>query len=152
MASRSGTATETAPAGLPGGAAGPWMLLLLALAAALATPTALHAQYSPHCERNGRRTFCAYTPGSEAGQAGQSGQGRLDAGRLVFADDAVYGLQRDEASCRDRGPVRLCKAWILVPPGSDRPIPATYTGTAYEGGYRHAYRSARLQLVYTYLD
>jgi hypothetical protein len=75
----------------------------------------------------------------------------LDAGRLVFADHRVYGLQRDESSCRQRGPVRTCKAWILSP-GSDRPIPATYRGTAYEGGYRHEYISAKLRLSYSFLD
>ena len=124
-----------------------WSFTALSLCAGLAaTPAPLHAQYSPNCERNGRREFCAYTPGPD------SGQGERDAGRLVFADHTVYGLQRDEASCRDRGPVRLCKAWILSPPGSDHPIPATYRGTAYEGGYRHEYLSTRLRLTYSFLD
>lgn len=111
-----------------------------------ATPLPLQAQFSPNCERNGRREFCAYTPAPE------SPQGGLDAGRLVFADHTVYGLRRDDASCRDRGPVRLCKAWILSPLGGDHPIPATYRGTAYEGGYRHEFLSARLRLTYTFLD
>ena len=126
---------------------GRWPFTVLSLCAGLAaTPAPLHAQYSPNCERNGRREFCAYTPGPD------SGQGERDAGRLVFADHTVYGLQRDEASCRNRGPVRLCKAWILSPPGSEHPIPATYRGTAYDGGYRHEYQSARLRLTYTFLD
>jgi len=119
----------------------------LAVGAGFALPLSpLQAQYSPHCERNGRREFCAYTPGPG------SPYGGLDAGRLVFADHSVYGLQREERSCRDHGPVRICRAWILSPPRSDQPIPATYRGTAYEGGYRHAYQSARLQLSYTFLD
>jgi hypothetical protein len=122
-------------------------LPVLWLCAGLAsTPFPLQAQYSPNCERNGRRDFCAYTPAPDSAQGGR------DAGRLVFADHTVYGLQRDDASCRDRGQVRFCKAWILSPPGSDHPIPATYRGTAYEGGYQHAYLSPRLQLTYTFLD
>jgi hypothetical protein len=129
------------------GAPRAWALALVSLwAGVVATPSALQAQVSPHCERNGRRDFCAYTPGADGAPGG------LDAGRLVFADHTVYGLQRDDASCRDRGPVRLCKAWILSPPGSDHPIPATYRGIAYEGGYRHTYQSAHLQLTYTFLD
>ena len=124
-----------------------WCFTALTLCAGLAaTPSPLQAQYSPHCERNGRPDFCAYTPAPDSGQA------QRDAGRLVFADHTVYGLQRDEASCRNRGPVRLCKAWILSPPGSEHPIPATYRGTAYDGGYRHEYQSARLRLTYTFLD
>lgn len=120
---------------------------LLGLAAGFAAlPLPVQSQYSPNCERNGRREFCAYT------QAPDSAQHGLDAGRLVFADHTVYGLQRDESSCRDRGPVRVCKAWILSPPGSEHPIPATYRGTAYEGGYQHAYLSSRLRLVYSFLD
>ncbi len=73
----------------------------LTLVLASATPAVL-AQYSPNCERNGRRDFCAYTPGPDPAGAA------LDAGRLVFAVDWVYGLQRDESSCRERGPVRTC--------------------------------------------
>ena len=117
---------------------------LSVLALAAATP-AVMAQYSPNCERNGRRDFCAYTPGPDPAGGG------LDAGRLVFADQRVYGLQRDERSCRERGQVRTCRAWILSP-GSDRPIPATYRGTAYEGGYRHEYISTKLRLSYSFLD
>ena len=109
-------------------------------------PLPLQAQYSPNCERNGRREFCAFTPAPESPREG------LDAGRLVFADHTVYSLQRDEASCRDRGAVRLCRAWILTPSGRDQPIPATYRGTAYEGGYRHEYWGARVHLTYTFLD
>ena len=122
-------------------------LSALGLCAGLAlAPLPLQAQYSPNCERNGRREFCAFTPAPE------SPQGGLDVGRLVFADHTVYGLQRDEASCRDRGAVRLCKAWILAPSASGQPIPATYRGTAYEGGYRHEYWGARVRLTYTFLD
>lgn len=110
--------------------------------AAVSAP--VQAQYSPNCERNGRRDACAFTA--------FAGGNSLDVGVLVFADHRVYGLQRDERSCRDRGPVRLCKAWILAPPGSSTPIPATYRGTAYEGGYRHDYLSPKLTLRFTYLD
>ncbi|MFM7314044.1 MAG: hypothetical protein ACKO0M_12910 [Cyanobium sp.] len=132
------------------GSAGSWWAGALGLALALvAFPPPAGAQYSPNCERNGRRAFCAYTPA--AGEPGPL-QGRLDAGRLVFADHAVYGLARDEASCRDRGVQRICRAWIEAPPGSDRPLPATYLGTAYEGGYRHEYLAPGLRLRYTFLD
>ena len=111
-----------------------------------AIPVTLQAQLSPKCERNGRPDFCAYTPPAA------SVPGGIDAGRLVFADDSVYGLQRDEASCRDDGFIRICKAWILHPPSSDHPIAASYRGTAYEGGYRHEYVSRPWRLTYTYLD
>lgn len=120
--------------------------LLWCGAALAAAPAPLLAQYSPNCERNGRREFCAFTPGADPAQGGR------DVGRLVFADHTVYGLQRDEASCRDRGQVRVCRAWILSPPGSDHPVAATYRGTAYEGGYRHEFVSPRLRLTYTFLD
>ena len=76
---------------------------LSVLALAEATP-AVMAQYSPNCERNGRRDFCAYTPGPDPAGGG------LAAGRMVFADHRVYGLQRDERSGRDRCPVRPCMA------------------------------------------
>ncbi len=118
-------------------------LALTAVALALLPPP-LRAQYSPNCERNGRRDYCAFTPASR--------QDGLDAGQLVFADHQVYRLQREESSCRDQGAVRLCRAWILAAPGSPQPIPATYRGIAYEGGYQHTYRSARLSLSYSFLD
>jgi len=117
---------------------------VLCLGAAL-VPVA-RAQYSPNCERNGRRDFCAYTPGSDSGTEGNS------TGWLVFADHTVYEVQRDERSCRDQGPERLCKGWILSPPGSPNPLPATYRGTSYEGGYRHAYIGSGLRLTFTFLD
>ena len=119
-------------------------LLLSSVGVAGLAPT-VRAQYSPNCERNGRPAFCAYTP-SSGEQVGST-----DAGRLVFADHTVYVLQRDEASCRDQGPMRQCRAWILTPTGRD-PIPATYRGVAYEGGYRHEYASPGLRLTYTFLD
>jgi hypothetical protein len=116
----------------------------LGLALALVTPAP--AQYSPNCERNGRREFCAYTPGSDAGAEG------LSSGWLVFADHRVYEVQRDERSCRDQGPLRLCKGWILTPPGSPKPLAATYRGTSYEGGYRHEFIGTGLRLTFTFLD
>ena len=122
------------------------LVLVLGGALAMAWGLPVRAQYSPNCERNGRRDYCAYTP------PGPTARPSRDAGRLVFADHTVYALQRDEASCRTIGAVRRCRAWILQPPGSDRPIPATYVGTAFEGGYRHAYQSPRLNLAYSYLD
>ena len=118
-------------------------LVELGLAATLFSAPLL-AQYSPNCERNGRRDYCAYTPAA-------AGNG-LDAGQLVFADHSVYGLRRDERSCRDRGLVRMCKAWILAPQVSASPQAATYRGTAYEGGYRHEYLSPKLSLSFSFLD
>lgn len=116
--------------------------LAVGLAAIGAALLPAGAQMSPNCERNGRRDYCAFTPA--AGGTGSSGW-------LVFADHRVYALELDLASCRERGPERICKAWIRVRP-DNRAIPATYRGTAYEGGYRHLYSAPGLRLSYGFLD
>ena len=107
-----------------------------------------HAQYSPNCQRNGSRDFCAFTPGSTSA----SPTPVQDVGWLVFADHSVYALQREEGSCRDTGVIRTCRAWIITPPGSDRAKEARYVGTAYEGGYRHDYLAPGLSLSFSFLD
>lgn len=99
---------------------------------------------SPNCERNGRRDHCALTPMPEAGNPRQT----VDT--LVFADHSVYQLRRDERSCRSlSSSVTTCTATIV---SRGRAIPATYRGTAYEGGYRHEYIGRGLQLSYSFLD
>jgi hypothetical protein len=123
----------------------PWApALLLALLAPL-SPRA-EAQFSPNCERNGRRESCAYTPLP-------GGPPEMERGVLVFADHTMIEVQRNAASCRQKGPVITCDARILMPPGHEEMVrPAFYRGTAYEGGYRHEYGSRGLRLVFSYLD
>ena len=128
-----------------------WIPRLAALSALLgglisgSGPAAL-AQMSPNCERNGRKLACAYTPWPASSTA------QREAGRVVFADHTIVELQLEPGSCRLQGRERLCKAWILAPAAAGQPQPARYQGTAYEGGYRHAYRSSKLQLTYWVLD
>ena len=119
---------------------------LLAALLWLATTPGSKAQYSPNCERNGRRDFCAYT------QLAGATTEQQEFGMLVFADHTVYEVLRNETSCKSRGAVRTCNAKIISPPGQSRSIPAWYRGTAYEGGYRHEYLGKGIHLTYTYLD
>lgn len=108
---------------------------------------AARAQYSPNCQRNGRKDYCAITPIAGATNERQA----FD--QLTFADHTVYELLRNETSCRQRSPqVRTCHAKIITPPGNPRAIPAFYRGTAYEGGYRHEYIGQGIHIVYVYLD
>jgi hypothetical protein len=114
------------------------------LIAAAAGPAG--AQYSPNCERNGRRDYCAYTQ-----VAGASNE-RQEFAQIVFADHTVYEVLRNETSCKQNGNVRTCDARIITPPGNPRAIPAWYRGTAYEGGYRHEYVGQGIHITYVFLD
>jgi hypothetical protein len=122
-----------------------WAPLLAPLLGLALTSPGL-AQYSPNCERNGRRDFCAYTQLVGATNAQQ------EFGMLVFADHTVFEVLRNDSACTNRGPVRTCNAKIITPPGNPKPIPAWYRGTAYEGGYRHEYIGQGIHLTFTYLD
>ncbi|QVL54104.1 MAG: hypothetical protein KFB97_07325 [Cyanobium sp. M30B3] len=104
------------------------------------------AQYSPNCERNGRRDYCAYT------QVAGATNERQEFAQIVFADHTVYEVLRNDTSCRQQGSVRTCDAKIITPPGNPHPIPAWYRGTAYEGGYRHEYVGKGIHITYVFLD
>jgi hypothetical protein len=126
---------------LAGQAAAAW---LLGLAVAL-QPCFAQAQISPRCRRNGRLDFCAVTPQPDAQNANRRAE------VLVFANGDTYRLSVDEASCRALSDFRrICAARLQI--GFGEPIPATYEGTAYEGGYRHEYTTRGLSLVYVFLD
>lgn len=105
------------------------------------------SQYSPNCLLNGNRRFCALTPGGPV----RSG---WTADTVVFADHQAFRLERHDSSCQDQGAMRLCPATIIPANGLGRPIPATYEGRAYEGGYRHHYsgNAGRLTLTFFFLD
>lgn len=107
-------------------------------------PSPARSQYSPNCERNGRRDHCALTPGRAA-----AGWERLT---VVFADHSVYQLERDDRRCRDKGADRICPARLQSAKTQGRWMTGTYKGTAYEGGYRHAYSGGGLQIVFSFLD
>jgi hypothetical protein len=122
---------------------------LLAGATALligATPGPVGAQYSPNCERNGRRYYCAYT------QIVGATNERQEFAQIVFADHTVYEVLRNDTSCKHQGNVRTCDAKIISPPGNPRAIPAWYRGTAYEGGYKHEYVGEGIHITYVFLD
>ena len=122
---------------------------LLAVAPALligATPGPAGAQYSPNCERNGRRDYCAYTQVAGATTEHQ------EFAQIVFADHTVYEVLRNETSCKQQGNVRTCDAKIITPPGNPRTIPAWYRGSAYEGGYKHEYVGQGIHITYVFLD
>lgn len=106
----------------------------------------LRAQMSPNCERNGRRTACAYTPWPASSTA------EREAGRIVFADHSIMELQLDLGSCSDQGNQRSCRAWMRSPAGSELLLPASYRGTALEGAYRHTYSDRNLRITYWVLD
>jgi hypothetical protein len=118
--------------------------LPLLLLGAVAGPAA--AQYSPNCERNGRRDYCAYT------QIAGATNERQEFAQVVFADHTVYEVMRNETSCKTRGNVRTCDAKIITPPGNPKAIPAWYRGTAYEGGYKHEYVGQGIHITFVYLD
>ncbi|WP_411872017.1 hypothetical protein [Vulcanococcus limneticus] len=109
--------------------------------------SAATAQYSPNCERNGKRDYCAITPMDNASKKTET----LTA--ITFADHTVYEVVRNEASCKDASDkVRTCNARILTPSGKDKSIPAFYRGTYYEGGYKHEYVGKGVHLTYFFLD
>jgi len=117
-----------------------------ALALMVAATPPLQAQMSPNCERNCRRTACAYTPWPASSTT------EREAGRIVFADHSIVEVQLEQASCREQGPLRSCRAWMQSPAGSGPLLPARYSGSGLEGAYRHSYSSSRLRLVYWVLD
>ena len=108
---------------------------LLAVAPALwigATPDPAGAQYSPNCERNGRRDYCAYT------QVAGATNERQEFAQIVFADHTVYEVLRNETSCQQQG--------------NPRAIPAWSRGTAYEGGYKHEDVGQGIHITDAFLD
>lgn len=105
------------------------------------------AQYSPNCERNGKRDYCAITPIAGATNEKQSFE------MLTYADHTVYELLRNETSCKQVSQtVRTCDAKIISPPGNPRSTAAFYRGTYYEGGYKHEFVGQGIHLIYYFLD
>jgi len=115
------------------------MALAPGIAATLGRPA--WAQLSPNCLRNGQPLACAITPGADASTL-----------TVMYADHAAYRLIKQEAGCRHRGAVSTCPATIVPRNGFGTPIPARYVGTAYEGGYRHAYSSREVAITYFFVD
>lgn len=120
-------------------------LLLAPLCGLLLQPPPVQAQYSPLCERNGRRVFCSFTPHDGPGD------GEREVAWIVFADHSRVEVIRDERHCSRQGRYRLCQAWIRPHPAVAQPEPALYRGSCVVGGYRHEYRNPVLQLAVTYL-
>ncbi|MEB3193605.1 MAG: hypothetical protein VKO19_00590 [Cyanobacteriota bacterium] len=121
---------------------GAWLAPFLALTMVALAPAG--AQLSPNCERNGRRDYCAITPGANTpSHPAQE--------IITFADHSVYEVMRNEASCRNiTDKIRTCHAKIVSRPGQE--IQAFYRGTSYEGGYKNEYVGKGIHLTYFYLD
>ncbi len=121
---------------------------LLALAALeWGNPEFSKAQYAPKCQRNGKPEACIITPIKSASNEKQTAE------RIIFSDHTAYAVIRNELSCKTIATTtRTCHAKIITPPGAPKAIAATYRGTYYEGGYRHAYTGKGIQIVYFYLD
>lgn len=126
-------------------------ILLASLVAVQATLTALtweaKAQLSPNCQRNGRRDHCAITPVAGATTEKRS----FDV--ITFADHSMYEVMRNLESCKAVSEkVETCNATIITPPGNEKPIPAFYRRTYYEGGVKQEYIGKGIHLTYFYLD
>ncbi len=132
------------------------VLLLGGALAARGQPPPLVAQYSPLCERNGQREYCAYTADDDDGlpldgdAAAGGGRGEREAAWLVFADHSRIRVVREEQHCRNAGEARICRAWLQASPAWSRPEPALYRGRCIPGGYRHEYSSRALRLAYVF--
>lgn len=122
------------------------LLLGTVIAALAAGPGPAAAQYSPNCLKNGRKAFCALTVQNETAAAETS------VITVVFADHSAYRLGRDTASCRTDGPVTTCRATISPANGQQPAQAASYVGTWYEGGYRHAYANRSVSITFFFLD
>lgn len=106
-----------------------------------------HAQFSPNCERNGKRDYCAITPVAGATNLKQV----FD--MIMFADNTVYEVLRNQESCKKVAPnVETCNAKIITPPGNPKQIPAFYRRTSYEGGAKHEYSGRGIHIMYLYMD
>lgn len=119
--------------------------LLLAPAALIGLGEApLRAQLSPNCLRNGVAAACAVTPG-------ESGPERTVV-TVVFADHSAWRLEKDERRCTHAHPLSTCPAVITGANGNGPSLRGTYTGTWYEGGYRHAWCAPGIRIDYFFLD
>lgn len=119
------------------------VVLLLTGATGLASGLALserplRAQLSPNCLRNGKAAACAVTPG-------ESGPERTVV-TVVFADHSSWQLEKDERRCTNRHPVTTCPALITGANSNGAPLRGNYTGTWYEGGYRHNWSAPGIRI------
>ena len=121
------------------------------------------AQLSPNCLRNGKPLACAITPAPETEPRPvpnpanptktPAGAGTMATSLTVmFADHLAYRLIKEEGACHHRGRVSECPATIIPRNGFGTPIRGRYIGTAFEGGYRHEYRSAEVSITYFFVD
>ena len=123
--------------------------LLLAAATLPATLIALggaplRAQLSPNCQRNGVAAACAVTPG-------ESGAERSVV-TVMFADHSAWRLEKDESRCTNSHPVSSCPALMTGANGNGTPRRGSYTGTWYEGGYRHSWSAPGIRIEYVFVD
>jgi hypothetical protein len=124
-----GLLQTTAALGRPGG-----MAILAGLLVAASAGLPARGQYSPHCLLNGSRRFCAITPGAAAPRG-------WSVDTVVLDDHQAFRLERQDSACVEQGMARTCPARIIPANGQGTPLPGTYAGEAYEGGYRHRYSS-----------
>lgn len=121
------------------------------------------AQLSPNCLRNGKPLACAITPAPETEPRPvpnpanptktPAGAGTMATSLTVmFADHLAYRLIKEEGACHHRGRVSECPATIIPRNGFGTPIRGRYIGTAFEGGYRHEYRSTEVSITYFFVD
>ena len=132
---------------LPASAAPGGMAVLMGLLFLASAGLPARGQFSPHCLLNGSKRFCAITPGGPARPG-------WTVDTVVLDDHQALRLERQDSACVDQGTARSCPARIIPANGQGTPIPATYAGEAYEGGYRHRYssRSGHLSLTVFFLD
>ena len=104
----------------------------------------LRAQLSPNCLRNGIAAACAVTPG-------ESGPERSVV-TVMFADHSAWRLEKDQRRCSPSHPVSTCPAVITGENGNGTPLHGSYTGTWYEGGYRHNWSAPGIRIEYVFLD
>lgn len=104
----------------------------------------LRAQLSPNCQRNGIAVACALTPGESGPEHSVV--------TVMFADHSAWRLEKDERRCTNLHPVSTCRALITGANGNGTPLRGSYTGTWYEGGYRHQWSAPGIRIEYVFVD
>ncbi|MCS5699690.1 hypothetical protein NZK32_11635 [Cyanobium sp. FGCU-52] len=104
----------------------------------------LQAQLSPNCLRNGVAAACAVTPGD-------TGPERTVV-TVMFADHSAWRLEKNERRCTNSHPVSACPALITGANGNGARLRGSYTGTWYEGGYRHQWSAPGIRIEYVFVD
>ena len=118
-----------------------------ALIVTLLGATPAHAQLSPNCIRNEKKDYCSISHGHYRREKSEE---RFDE-TIVFADHSVYEVSRLQATCKSAEThVVSCDATISK--RWENSTSAKYTGTYYEGGYKHEYIGDNIHITYFYLD